>query len=141
MIFMLWYVMFLVVAFALGFFYGHGARSDTDDNDEDINIDFFKLCEIIEDMNSTKNKLKQIDRLILDLQLADENNGQEINLSWYDSSKPDNHYSVIINNDNNCFAEEIKKEQARLRSHLLECVDEIERLRRYTNGYTNVERK
>lgn len=134
---MLWYVMFLVVAFALGFFYGHGARSDTDDSDEDINIDFFKLCEIIEDMNSTKNKLKQIDRLLLDLQLADSDNGQEISLSWSDSSKPDNHYSVIINNDNNCFAEEIKKEQAKLRSHLLECVDEIERLRSYGNGYGN----
>ena len=92
-------------------------------------------------MNSTKNKLKQIDRLLLDLQLADENNGQEINLSWSDSSKPDNHYSVIINNDNNCFAEEIKKEQARLRSHLLECADEIERLRSYGNGYGNDERK
>lgn len=134
---MLWYIIFLAVAFALGFFYGHGARSDTDDSDEDINIDFFKLCEIIEDMNSTKNKLKQIDRLLLDLQLADENNGQEINLSWSDSSKPDNHYSVIINNDNNCFAEEIKKEQVKLRSHLLECVDEIERLRSYGNGYGN----
>ena len=129
--------MFLVVAFALGFFYGHDARSDTDDNDEDINIDFFKLCEIIEDMNSTKNKLKQIDRLLLDLHLADSDNGQEISLSWSDSSKPDNHYFIKIENDNNCFAEEIKKEQARLRSHLLECVDGIERLRSYGNGYGN----
>lgn len=137
---MMWYLLFLILAFAVGFFYGHGSKPD-EEPEQETAIDFFRLCEIIEDMNSTKNKLKQIDRLLLDLQLADSDNGQEISLSWSDSSKPDNHYSVIINNDNNCFAEEIKKEQAKLRSHLLECVDEIERLRRYTNGYTNVERK
>lgn len=138
---MMWYMIFLILTFAVGFFYGHGTKSDDEEPEEETAIDFFRLCEIIEDMNSTKNKLKQIDRLLLDLQLADENNGQEINLSWSDSSKPDNHYSVIINNDNNCFAEEIKKEQARLRSHLLECVDEIERLRSYGNSYGNDERK
>ena len=138
---MLWYVMFLVVAFALGFFYGHGARSDTDDNDKDINIDFFKLCEIIEDMNSTKNKLKQLDRLILDLELADENNTQTVNLQWDDSTKSDNHYSVEVKNSDNFLIKEMKNEQEKLRSHLLDDLKEIERLRRYTNGYTNVERK
>lgn len=138
---MMWYIIFLILTFAVGFFYGHGSKPPDEEQEQETAIDFFRLCEIIEDMNSTKNKLKQIDRLLLDLQLADENNGQEINLSWSDSSKPDNHYSVIINNDNNCFAEEIKKEQAKLRSHLLECVDEIERLRSYGNSYGNVERK
>lgn len=138
---MMWYIIFLILTFAVGFFYGHGTKSDDEELEQETAVDFFRLCEIIEDMNSTKNKLKQIDRLLLDLQLADENNGQEISLSWSDSSKPDNHYFIKIENDNNCFAEEIKKEQARLRSHLLECSDEIERLRRYTNGYTNVERK
>lgn len=138
---MMWYIIFLILTFAVGFFYGHGKPPDDEEQEQETAIDFFRLCEIIEDMNSTKNKLKQIDRLLLDLQLADSDNGQEISLSWSDTSKSDNHYSVIIDNDNNCFAEEIKKEQARLRSHLLECVDEIERLRRYTNGYTNVERK
>lgn len=134
---MMWYMIFLILTFAVGFFYGHGKPPDDEEQEQETAIDFFRLCEIIEDMNSTKNKLKQIDRLLLDLQLADSDNGQEINLSWSDSSKPDNHYSVIIDNDNNCFAEEIRKEQAKLRSHLLECVDEIERLRRYTNEYTN----
>ena len=138
---MMWYIIFLILTFAVGFFYGHGNKPPDEEPEQETAVDFFKLCEIIEDMNSTKNKLKQIDRLLLDLQLADENNGQEINLSWSDSSKPDNHYSVIINNDNNCFAEEIKKEQARLRSHLLECVDEIERLRSYGNSYGNDGRK
>lgn len=138
---MMWYILFLILTFAVGFFYGHGKPPDDEEQEQETAVDFFRLCEIIEDMYSTKNKLKQIDRLLLDLQLADENNGQEISLSWSDSSKPDNHYSVIIDNDNNCFAEEIRKEQEKLRSHLLECVDEIERLRRYTNGYTNVERK
>lgn len=138
---MMWYLLFLILAFAVGFFYGHGTKSDDEEPEQETALDFFRLCEIVEDMNSTKNKLKQIDRLLLDLQLADENNGQEINLSWSDSSKSDNHYFIKIENDDNCFAEEIKKEQAKLRSHLLECVDEIERLRRYTNGYTNVERK
>jgi len=131
---MLWYVMFLVVVFALGFFYGHGARSDTDDNDEDINIDFFKLCEIIEDMNSTKNKLKQIDRLILDLELADENNTQTINLQWQDMSKEDNHYSVEVKNSDNFLIKEMKNEQKRLRSHLLDCINEIDVLRSPLNG-------
>ena len=112
--------------------YGHGIKPD-EEPEQETAIDFFKLCEIIEDMNGTKNKLKQVDRLLLDLQLADEN-GQEISLSWVDNSKSDNHYSVIINNDNNCFAEEIRKEQARLRSHLLDCADEIERLRSPLNG-------
>lgn len=129
----MWYIIFLILTFAVGFFYGHGSKPD-EEPEEETAVDFFKLCEIIEDMNSTKNKLKQIDRLLLDLQLADSDNGQEINLSWSDGSKPDNHYSVIINNDNNCFAEEIKKEQAKLRSHLLECADEIERLRSPLNG-------
>ena len=138
---MMWYILFLILTFVVGFFYGHGKPPDDEEQEQETAIDFFRLCEIIEDMNSTKNKLKQIDRLLLDLQLADSDNGQEISLSWSDSSKPDNHYSVIIDNDNNCFAEEIRKEQEKLRSHLLECVDEIERLRRYTNGYTNVERK
>lgn len=131
---MLWYVMFLVVAFALGFFYGHGARSDTDDNDKDINIDFFKLCEIIEDMNSTKNKLKQIDRLILDLELADENNTQTVNLQWDDSTKSDNHYSVEVKNSDNFLIKEMKNEQEKLRSHLLDCINEIDVLRSPLNG-------
>ena len=130
--FMLWYVIFLIITFAFGFMYGHGIKPD-EEPEQETAIDFFKLCEIIEDMNGTKNKLKQVDRLLLDLQLADEN-GQEISLSWVDNSKSDNHYSVIINNDNNCFAEEIRKEQARLRSHLLDCADEIERLRSPLNG-------
>lgn len=139
---MMWYMIFLILTFAVGFFYGHGSKPpDDEEQEQETAIDFFRLCEIIEDMNSTKNKLKQIDRLLLDLQLADENNGQEISLSWSDSSKPDNHYFIKIENDDNCFAEEIKKEQARLRSHLLECADEIERLRSYGNSYGNVERK
>ena len=134
----MWYILFLILTFAVGFFYGHGSKPpDDEEQEQETAVDFFRLCEIIEDMNSTKNKLKQIDRLLLDLQLADSDNGQEINLSWSDTSKSDNHYSVIIDNDNNCFVEEIKKEQARLRSHLLECVDEIERLRSYGNGYGN----
>lgn len=137
---MMWYILFLILTFAVGFFYGHGSKPD-EEPEQETAVDFFRLCEIIEDMNSTKNKLKQIDRLILDLELADENNTQTINLQWDDSTKSDNHYFIKIENDNNCFAEEIKKEQAKLRSHLLDCVDKIERLRRYTNGYTNVERK
>lgn len=134
---MMWYMIFLILTFAVGFFYGHGKPPDDEEQEQETAVDFFRLCEIIEDMNSTKNKLKQIGRLLLDLQLADSDNGQEINLSWSDTSKSDNHYSVIIDNDNNCFVEEIKKEQAKLRSHLLECVDEIERLRSYGNGYGN----
>ncbi len=131
---MLWYIIFLAVAFALGFFYGHGARSDTDDSDEDINIDFFKLCEIIEDMNSTKNKLKQLDRLILDLELADENNTQTINLQWQDMSKEDNHYSIDVNSSDSLLIAEMKNEQKRLRSHLLDCINEIDVLRSPLNG-------
>ncbi len=134
---MLWYVMFLVVAFALGFFYGHGARSDTDDSDEDISIDFFKLCEIIENMNSTKNKLKQIERLILDLELADETNTQTVNLQWDDSTKSDNHYSFEVKNSDNFLIKEMKIEQEKLRCSLLDDLKEIERLRSYGNGYGN----
>lgn len=135
---MMWYILFLILTFAVGFFYGHGNKPpDDEEQEQETAVDFFRLCEIIEDMNSTKNKLKQIDRLILDLELTDENNTQTVNLQWDDSTKSDNHYSVEVKNSDNFLIKEMKNEQEKLRSHLLECVDEIERLRSYGNGYGN----
>ena len=66
---MMWYILFLILTFAVGFFYGHGKPPDDEEQEQETAVDFFRLCEIIEDMNSTKNKLKQNPIIIILLKL------------------------------------------------------------------------
>lgn len=129
---------FMVIC-VLMFFFGF-AMAYTPDTEQGGGVNFLELEEIIDHMNETKNKLKNIDRLLLDLLVADEENEQIVNFLWDDLTKQGNKYSFTVSGDSHEMIETVKAEQERLRSSLLEDVDRINRLRSRQNGGKNDER-
>lgn len=100
-------------------------------------IDFVKLQEIIDRMNETKERLQTIERMLLDMQIADEE--QTMKVVWDDATSKGNRYTFGMTADNPHLVRAVKEERAKLRTSLLEDVRDIERLRSGQNGGTNDE--
>lgn len=134
-------IIILLIAFAFLFVALTNCDFANEENKNLTDINFAELDEIIDHMYETKNKLKSIDRLLLDLLVADEDNTQMVNLLWDDLTKQNNKYSFTVTSDNKHLIDEVQAEQERLRTSLLEDIDRINRLHSDINGNKNDYRK
>lgn len=119
----------LVFVFLVGILFGYLICEEVQKSSDDVQadrteyIDFVELREIVRRMDETSRKLQVIDRLLLDMELSDDGDGQAVKIVWDDAVK-ENSYSFGCENGD--FTEIAEREKVKLRNALLDDLREIE---------------
>lgn len=95
-------------------------------------IDFVQLLMIVERMNTSKNRLIDVEEMLTSVQLCDDEHPQHVRCSWDNAgTETECGYTFNVNNSSNRFVELAEEERIELRNSLLNDVDELVALRRY----------
>lgn len=95
-------------------------------------LDFVRLMMIIERMNTSKNRLLEVEQMLTSVQLCDDEHPQHIRCSWDNAgTETECGYTFNVNNSSNRFVELAEEERIELRNSLLKDVDELVAMRRY----------
>lgn len=95
-------------------------------------MDFMQLLELIEHMNTSKNRLLDIEEMLTSVQLCDDEHPQHIYCSWDNAgTEMECGYTFNVSNSSNRFAELAEEERIELRNSLLNDVDKLVAMRRY----------
>lgn len=93
-------------------------------------IDYVKACELIEELNSDKNKLQAVERLLTDSECCSEELQREIKCLWgapweSEDEREHNKYTFRIDTNDNYFTHIARSERKKLKATIAQKIDDL----------------